>query len=95
MRLRWTRPAKNDLVELRKFIAEEDETAAGRTGRRIRAAAKLLETTPQLGHPGRIPETRELIVPRTRYILAYRVRRGQVEVLRVLHSSRRWPRALH
>ena len=31
-----------------------------------------------------------LIVDRT-YLVAYRVRRGELEVLRVLHAEQRWP----
>lgn len=94
MNLKWARPAVSDLVEIRAFIAEENAGAAARMGRHIRVTARLLVTTTHLGHPGRIPETRELVVPRALYVLVYRVRRGQVEVLRVLHASRRPLRSL-
>lgn len=38
--------------------------------------------------------SRELVVPGSRYIAAYRVRSGEVEVLRVTHGARKWPRRL-
>jgi len=42
---------------------------------------------------GRVPGTRELVVDRT-YIVAYRVRRAEFQVLRVLHARQRWPERL-
>ena len=59
--------------------------------RRVLAAVALLAEQPGMGRPGRVPGTRELIVPRTRYIVPYRVRGETVEVLRVFHTSRRLP----
>ena len=38
-----------------------------------------------------IEGTRELIVPRTPYIVAYTVIGAQVMILSVIHGSRRWP----
>ncbi len=53
-------------------------------------AVQLLSDHPSLGHPGRVPGTYELVIPKTRYIIPYRVRPrlGQIDTLRVLHSSR-------
>ena len=50
-----------------------------------------LERFPQSGRPGRIEETRELVIDRTPYIVAYRIVGDTVRILRVLHGSRRWP----
>ena len=36
--------------------------------------------------------TRELVVPGTSYHIPYRVRNDVVEVLRVFHAARRWPK---
>jgi toxin ParE1/3/4 len=38
-----------------------------------------------------VPGTRELVVTRFPYILPYRVREQAVEILRVFHTSRKWP----
>ena len=37
------------------------------------------------------PDTRELVVPSTPYIVVYRVQEEYVEILRVIHGSRKWP----
>ena len=60
----------------------------------LRASASMLADHPNLGRPGRISGTRELVVTRFRYILPYRVRGNVVEVLRAFHSARKWPERL-
>ena len=87
----WTRAAVNDLDALRT-IAELDPRSRG--ARRVIEAVSLLETTAHLGRPGRVKSTRELVLVDVSYIVAYRVVAGTVEVLRVLHTARRWPRRL-
>jgi len=51
----------------------------------------LLAEHPKLGAPGRVPGTRELVIPKTPYIIPYRVRGTKIEIARVYHTSRRWP----
>ena len=51
----------------------------------------MLAARPALGRPGRVPNTRELAVLKTRYIVPYRVRDDTIEILRVFHTSRRLP----
>ncbi len=41
--------------------------------------------------PGRVKGTRELVVVRTSYIVAYRLKRGKIQILRILHGARQWP----
>ena len=91
MRVRWLRKALHNLDEEASFIAADDAVAARLVVRRVLAAVALLAEQPGMGRPGRVPGTRELIVPRTRYIVPYRVRGETVEVLRVFHTSRRLP----
>ena len=91
MRVRWLRKALRNVDEEASFIAADDAAAARLVVRRVLAAVALLAEQPGMGRPGRVPGTRELIVPRTRYIVPYRVRGETVEVLRVFHTSRRLP----
>ncbi|MCZ7560373.1 MAG: type II toxin-antitoxin system RelE/ParE family toxin [Burkholderiaceae bacterium] len=91
MRVRWLRKALVDLDEEAAFIASEDPAAARMVVQRIVLAVDDLGEHPGIGRPGRVPGTRELVVPRTRYVVPYRVRGGAVEILRVFHTSRRPP----
>lgn len=94
VRIAWTRAAVGDLEEVRRFIGERNVRAAGEVAGRIREATRLVTEHPAMGRPGRVAGTRELLVPGTPYLLPYRVVGEVVEVLRVLHSARRWPRRL-
>jgi len=94
VRVKWLRPALADLRAEFEYIAQDNPDAASRTAIRIRGAVTLLETHPELGRPGRVLGTRELVIPGTPYIVPYRVRAGNVEVLRVFHAARNWPSEL-
>jgi toxin ParE1/3/4 len=88
----WTLAADTDLESIVAYIAEDNpRAAAGIVMKIIRIVEEHLSQTPAMGRPGRIPKTRELIVPDTPYIVAYRIKDKNLEILRVIHSSRRWP----
>lgn len=92
MRLRWTRSAERDLDEIADYIGQDSPAAAARVVLElIDQVESLLPRHPAIGRPGRVIGTRELVIGALPYIAAYRVRGRDVEILRVLHSSRRWP----
>jgi toxin ParE1/3/4 len=88
----WTPAALDDLVSLRAFIAEQDPAAAQRVALRIiHLVETLLAESPEMGRPGRVPGTRELVITRTPFIVPYRLRGQTIQILRVYHGARRWP----
>jgi toxin ParE1/3/4 len=91
LKLVWTRLALEDLGQAREFISAENPSVAPGVIKRIETAAKALEAFPQIGRPGRVEGTRELIVSGTPFILPYRVFRNRVEILAAIHAARRWP----
>lgn len=91
MRLRWLRNALRKLDDEAIYIAADDPVAARLVVKRVLHAVAQLPAQPGLGRPGRVPGTRELVVPKTRYLVPYRVRGDVIEVLRVFHTSRRLP----
>jgi len=94
MRIRWLRKALQNLTSEADYIARDDPPAAARTVVRIFEAVEQLVMFPALGRPGRVVGTRELVVTGTPYIIPYRVRGDQVEILRVFHAARKWPEEL-
>ena len=91
MKLVWSRRAIRHLVKLRDYIAGDSPDAAADVATRILAAIRNLERFPNLGRPGRLSGTRELVVPNTPYIIPYRIRRGRIELIAVFHGRQRWP----
>lgn len=59
--------------------------------KRIYNAPEYLTTLPGAGQPGKVPNTREWLVKDTPYALIYRVLPDRVQILRVMHRSRRFP----
>jgi len=95
LRLRWTRLAERDLDDIAAYIGQDSPAAAARVVLElIDQAETLLPRHPALGRPGRVLGTRELVVGSLPYVLPYRVRGKDIEILRVLHTSRRWPEDL-
>ena len=91
MKIIWSSRAQADVTELFDFILEENPTAAWNMYDRIMQNIENLQDHPGLGRPGRVPNTRELIISGTPYIVPYRITGGILQILRVFHSSRRWP----
>jgi toxin ParE1/3/4 len=44
-----------------------------------------------MGRSGRVDATKELVILGTPYLVIYRVKGKRVEILRVLHGSRKYP----
>ena len=94
MKIVWSRRAIRHLVSLRKYIARDSEQNASLVALRILSAIDLLQTHPEMGRPGRVFGTRELVVPDTPFLIPYRVRQGRLELIAVFHGRQRWPRKL-
>jgi len=90
----WSPRAIDHLAALHDYIARENPGAAARTATTLLAAVDRLAELPNLGRPGRVSGTRELVVPGTRYVIPYRVRGERLEIIAVFHGRQRWPRRL-
>jgi len=92
MKLKWTRKAAGDLTQIRSYyIHQGNPSAAKDVALQLAALAETLIQHPAKGRAGRAPNTRELVVPDLPYIIVYRARDKQIEILRVIHTSRKWP----
>lgn len=88
----WSPEAIADLAALRVYIEQDDPPAAKRIALHIlHNVEALLSSHPEMGRPGRVPGTRELVIPNTPFIVPYRLEDNRIQILRVFHSARRWP----
>jgi toxin ParE1/3/4 len=87
----WLDRARREVIHIRKYIAMDNPRVAQQVARRILEISKKLRATPNIGRPGRLYGTRELVITGTPFIILYRVRDGVIEFLRVIHAARRWP----
>lgn len=90
MELFWTPEAAQDRDEIYDYIEADNPVAALALDELFSEKASRLADHPDLGRPGRIAGTRELVAHR-HYVLVYDVAGDLVRVLRVLHTARQWP----
>lgn len=91
MEIRWLRRALINLEQAYSYIQQDNPEAAQQLILRIQSAVSQLENYPFIGRLGRVEGTRELVIPNTPYIIIYRIKQESVEILRVLHTSKRYP----
>jgi toxin ParE1/3/4 len=94
MQLKWSIFAQADREAIFDYIEADSPQAAITVDDRIREQIEGLMKFPEMGRPGRVDGTRELVIQRTPYIAAYRIAGKTVRILRVLHGAQMWPEEL-
>ncbi|MBV9387096.1 MAG: type II toxin-antitoxin system RelE/ParE family toxin [Chroococcidiopsidaceae cyanobacterium CP_BM_ER_R8_30] len=91
MPVKWLRKALRNLEQIQQYVTADDPEAAIQVVLRIQGAVQQLETFPMMGKAGRVDGTRELVIPNTSFIVIYRVQGKTVQILRILHTSKKYP----
>jgi addiction module RelE/StbE family toxin len=89
--IRWTKPAATALGAIQDNIADDNPRAAFEVTQRLRIAVTQLKARPKSGRIGRVRGTYELVIHDLPYIVAYRIKKEEVQILSVYHTSRKWP----
>jgi len=93
--IEWTEQAARQLDQAHDFIAlSNSEEVASRITTQIAASVQQLASFPMSGRAGRVAGTRELVIARTPFIVAYTVEKARIVVLAIYHGAQRWPEAL-
>ncbi|NDV25747.1 type II toxin-antitoxin system RelE/ParE family toxin [Desulfovibrio sp. JC010] len=88
-KIKWLERATRDLDSIYEYILQDDPKSARKVASAILKNVRILEKHPQIGRAGRVPGTRELIVLKGAYLVAYCCNE-EVEILRVLRHSQDW-----
>jgi toxin ParE1/3/4 len=89
--IRFTEEAQADLVEIAAWLGSRNPLAADRVIETILADIEQLGHFPLIGHAGRVPDTRELVISGLPYVVIYKPLPDLVAVLRILHGAMQWP----
>ena len=88
MRVAFAAAAKRDLGAIVDYIAQDNPAAAEAVFDAISTIAARLADFPEMGHAGRLPNTRELTVAGLPYLIVYQVVRDTVTIIAVFHGAR-------
>jgi addiction module RelE/StbE family toxin len=94
MRIRWTNKALDNLDQAIEYIATNNPATAQKVAQSIQESIELLEDQPGIGRPGRVSGTRELVLTGLPYIVPYIEKNDTIIILRILHTSMKWPASL-
>jgi toxin ParE1/3/4 len=86
--IRWTTEASDQLEAAVKRIQQDDPTAARNVAQAVIDRIERLATFPDLGRPGEVKGTRELVSPP--YVIVYRYTEEIVEILHIWHGAQDW-----
>lgn len=90
MRLVWKPIALEDRENIFDYISQDNAEAAIALDDKFEALAKNAMIHPKLYKEGRLSGTRELVVS-PNYLLVYQFDEFEIQILRVMHTSRQWP----
>ncbi len=88
-RVEWTEPAVSDLENIQDYIAKDSAEYADAMVERLVLSVDRLTSFPESGRQvpeAANPKVRELIV--SSYRVIYRLKRGVVQILAVVHGAR-------
>lgn len=91
-RIEWRPMAVEDLRVIVRHIGNDSPAVARNFAQKLRAKVEPLRQYPEIGPPGRVAHTRELVV-HPNYIVFHRLRSDArtVEILRLKHMAQQWP----
>lgn len=90
MKIIWRESALADVERAITHIGLDSPRNAVEQLGRIEHRVQDLIDHPHMGRVGRIAGTRELVVPRTPFVIVYSAVED-VELIRVLHGAQQWP----
>lgn len=89
-RLEWSARARRDLLSIDEFYSRFGATIANRVTSVIVESAVILELNPLIGVKGKRQGTRHRLITEYPYCIVYRVKPTVIQIVRVLHQSRKY-----
>jgi len=91
MKVRFTRPAQRDLVQIYDYVSRDSSEIASRLVARLIERSRQLADNPLEGRATDEPNTRVIVAPRLRYFIFYSIVGDEIHIIHIRHTSRRRP----
>ena len=89
MQVIWETRAENDLAEYQQYVHQFNPKASIDVVDRIFGCVDAITEQPLMGKPGRIAETRELVIPGLHVSVIYRVQEDSLIIVTIHHHRRK------
>ena len=83
--------ARIDMRQAVNYLRKENPTAASSLILALQKSLRLIEKNPNIGRPDPEDATREWSIPNWPYVIPYRIKGDNIEILRVWHTRRDRP----
>jgi len=87
--IQFRQEAIDDIWSIYNYIARDSINSAAKILNRIYKTCLTIQLFPEAGRKSRVADIYEFVIPTTRYILVYKVVNSRIEVIAVLHSSKK------
>ena len=94
MQVNWTKSALRDLEIEANYLNKINPSIESNFLEHVESSVALIKKYPELGRIGRVNQTRELTLKKFQHILIYLVKASCIDIIRLLHTSRKWPNSL-
>jgi toxin ParE1/3/4 len=94
LQIRWLPFAAKDIEHIEKHLKDKTELGLKNVISEIFLSINRLKSSPGIGRPGRVTGTKELILKNYPYTIPYRVNGDFIEILRIFHQRKKWPKHL-
>jgi plasmid stabilization system protein ParE len=91
VRIRYTSTALSELVEILAYLSDRSPAAADAVARRIDKVISTVSSFPHIGQEIDQADVRMLSLVRYPYLIFYRARRDEIEILHIRHGARQRP----
>jgi plasmid stabilization system protein ParE len=90
MKLIWSEQARQEWVGQYRFYFARNPEAARRLRQAVMDGARRLRSHPHMGRPGRVANSRELVISATPFLLVYDVNPVRIEILHLFDGRQDW-----
>jgi addiction module RelE/StbE family toxin len=88
MKIRWTKPALRHVDEIFAYISADNPQVAFSVVQHIDNTVSYLAQFPEMGKPTDKTGVRMLVIGRYPYLVFYRLKKHEIEILYVMHGAR-------
>ena len=92
MKVRFTRPAQQDLLRIHAHVSQDNPEEASRIVARITELGWALKDNPYEGRDTDEPNALLFLVPRLHYFIFYSIADDEIHINHIRHTSRKRPR---